>query len=207
MVGVAMFLTVILASNPGFYEQWNDRLESTNLHHVTTIQECFWPLTGERIERQVEVWFAPPNRFKACYSPPDSQQIIADGATVWTIVPDNEQALVQAQDPHLTWKDTPLGEILSAGGKNCVVDSAKIGEDPGELWMECSGFDEQGPWEKISIVIDAGGFWPSRVLLEDISGNKTTYSVLKWEEKPLTAEADTLFDVVIPSGIEVIRLD
>jgi|GEM_PF-2809600 len=208
---LSMIFILALGGSAGLaqiYDTWAIALDTSALQHVVSDQTLYWPLADQRTERTMELWFAPPNRFRVVYSKPDSQIVIADGSRIWTIVPQNEQVLFQDQDPTLSWRDTPLGELLSTDAKHCSCDSSLIDDSGGgELIIACSDFGTESPWVSIKLHVVEGEVWPSRAVLTDISENVTIYAIRSWEELPEETMNDSLFTCQIPSGYDVVSVE
>jgi len=186
--------------------EWGSGLEQGGLHHVVAMQGLYWPLTGDRLERKMELWFAPPNKLRVQYSPPDSQVIVADSEKIMNLVPENNQVLVQRQDPSATWRDTPLGRIFSLDAYPCSIDST-IQEKVPRISITCVDTTGATQFVRINLVLLENHEWPSVAVLEDISGNVTTYDILLWEDRSLSVPDDSLFCLSIPEGIEIVRID
>jgi outer membrane lipoprotein-sorting protein len=153
----------------------------------------------------MELWFSPPNRVRVTYSAPDSQLIVADGEHVWTVVPGNNQTLVQPQDPAASWRDTPLGKILSLESFAC--SSLTVGgEDPG-LCIICDNVLGKSEFTEVRLFVPESGEWPSSAQLVDISGNITSYHIIQWETRPTDILDDSLFCPAIPEGMDVVHLE
>jgi outer membrane lipoprotein-sorting protein len=184
--------------------RWTDALEA-NGQHVVATQELYWPLTDDRLTRTMEVWFLPPNLVHVTYSAPDSQLIIADGEHIWTVVPDNNQVLVQLQDPTATWRDTPLGKMLSVETFACSSTTV-CGEDAG-VSLVCTNLQGTSEFTEVKLFVPDGREWPSLARLVDISGNVTSYRILEWETPPSETLDETLFRPAVPEGMEVVHLE
>jgi len=184
---------------------WERLMEQPRVNHILATQELVWPLTGDATDRVLELWFVPPHRFRACYGPPDSHVVIADGAHIRTYVPENGQVLVQVQDPGLSWRDSPLGDFLRVDQATAGVDTV-LGGTPGHLrrWVDHTGGSQ---YAHIDVFVPAGAQWPSRARLVDICGNVTTYSLLRWERTPIPHDVDLLFVLEVPAGVEVVPID
>ncbi len=197
---------VLFCSTDSLVQEWGSRLEQGGLHHVVARQVLYWPLTGDRLERKMELWFAPPNRLRVQYSPPDSQIIVTDGENVSNLVPENNQVLVQRQDPSATWRDTPLGRIFALDAYPCSIDTIVHEELPG-ISITCVDTTGATQFVRINLLLSEDHEWPSLAKLEDISGNITTYHILLWEERSLSIPDDSLFCLSIPKGMELVKID
>jgi outer membrane lipoprotein-sorting protein len=202
---LALFLLNTACPADSLVAEWAESLETGGIHHVVATQELFWPLTGDRLTRTMELWFSPPNRVRVTYSAPDSQVVIADGEHIWTVVPDNNQTLVQLQDPEASWRETPLGKMLSLESFACSSMTV-VDEDAG-VTMTCKNVQGQSEFTTISLLLPACGAWPAEAQLVDISGNVTSYHIRLWETGPPTAVDETLFVPTIPDTMEVVHLD
>ncbi|MBN1424434.1 outer membrane lipoprotein carrier protein LolA [Candidatus Fermentibacteria bacterium] len=184
---------------------WERQIEEPLLNYVVLTQEIVWPLTGDSISRMLELWFVPPNRFKACYGEPDSQIIVADGTRLWTYAPENRQVLVQEQGSELTWRDSPLGHLLKVEPATVRTDTTLEGR-LGQLltWLDESG---ECQFTRVEAFVPFGEQWPWRARLVDVGGNSTTYSLLRWHREPASADIDGIFVLDIPRGVEIVPLD
>ncbi|MCU0612795.1 MAG: outer membrane lipoprotein carrier protein LolA [Candidatus Eisenbacteria bacterium] len=185
--------------------RWEERIEEPCVNHILARQEIVWPLTGDTTRRLLEIWFVPPSRFRACYGAPDSQVVVADGAWIRTYVPDNHQVLVQRQAPDLTWRDSPLGDFLKVDPATTDVDTVREGRR-GRLrtWVDTTG---AAPYPAIEVFVPEGEGWPSAARLVDVSGNATTYTVLRWERTRISDGADRLFALDLPPGVDAVSID
>lgn len=203
MTVALLCLSVLLADS--LQARWEALIEAPCLNHVVARQELLWPLTGDSIARTVEFWFVPPNRFRACYGQPDSQEVVADGATIRTYVPENRQVLVQTQDVAMSWRDSPLGEFLRLEPASTRADTV-MGGQRGKMrtWLDETGARQ---YVRVEAFVPEGETWPLWVRLEDIGGNTTTYTVREWERAPIPPRVADLFTLTVPAGVDAILVD
>lgn len=207
MSGVVALLVLTSTTCPvdSMISIWSERLEAAGIQHVVANQELYWPLTGDRINRIMELWFSPPNQVRVTYSAPDSQLVIADGEHIWTVVPGNNQTLVRPQDPAASWRDTPLGKMLSLESFAC--SSMTVGGDDAGLSITCDNVHGQSEFTEVKLFVPEGKDWPSNAQLVDISGNITSYHILQWETRPADTLDGTLFRPTIPEGMDIVHLE
>lgn len=200
-----VMLIAQMAAGDSLGTLWERSIEEPRLNHVVATQEIVWPLTGESISRGLELWFVPPNRFKACYGEPDSQLVVADGTRLWTYAPQNRQVLVQEQGSDLTWRDSPLGQILKVEPATVRTDTM-MDERRGRLltWIDEDGTSQ---FPRIEVFVPAGQQWPQRALLVDLGGNLTIYSLHRWDRIPTPVDVAGLFVLDVPRGVEIVPVD
>ncbi len=202
---IALVVAAAVSMADSLVARWERLMREPRLHHLVATQELRWPLTGEVLSRSLEVWFLPPNRFRATYGEPDSQIVVATGTQVRTYAPENRQILVRNQDPTLDWRDSPLGHLLNL--RPVALQADTVIADQEGLWLVWIDEERTSEYARVEVFVPRGQVLPGWARLQDIAGNLTTYSVASWVREEIPRGVDRLFTLPAPPGVEVVVLD
>jgi len=140
-----------------------------------------------------------PGRFRWTYTEPNSQLIVADGATVWVYDEDIKQ--VTAQPQSVTLGSAPIG--LLSGQRSIVSDFevTELGEESGLLWFELTPFEQDTDFNSVYIALDENGLLQAMELRDNFE-QATQIKFIDFK-KNITIDAER-FTFVPPDDADVI---
>lgn len=161
-------------------------------------------LTGESVEAHGLLAFRPPNRFRLAYTPPENQELVIVGDSLWVVMPSENQA---QRYPFRV--DAPGSEVflLFGGQDKRLSEVFEVFEEPWGTYPRALRLvprdPEPGyPLEEIRLVVGPEGF-PQRLFFREATGDNVVFEFSRLERNPADLEKDLALR--LPPGIEIIE--
>lgn len=142
-----------------------------------------------------------PGKFVWTYSSPEEQQIVADGERIWMYDKDLEQVTVNTMSDRIA--GTPLVLLMRAAPLEDSFSIKELGSAEGINWVELTPKVDSSDFEQVFIGLNAAGL--SAMELRDNFGQAT--QILFSDFKAGIELSDSLFEFVVPEGVDVIGFD
>jgi len=142
-----------------------------------------------------------PGKFVWSYFSPDEQQIVADGQRVWMYDKDLEQVTVNSIDDRVA--GTPLVLLMRAAPLSDTFLVRELGESDGIQWVELTPKKDTSDFEQVFIGLSGEDL--AAMELRDNFGQAT--QIIFSDFQAGLEFADSLFEFVVPEGVDVIGLD
>ena len=147
---------------------------------------------------QGKVWIQRPGKFRWDYEPPEAQEIVGDGETVW--IYDIELEQVTVRDQENTLGKSPAIVLAGTGNLEDNYNIEDIGTQGRFDWVNLIPKDEDSGFSEVRI-----GFEDNRLRLMELLdnlGQRTRISFVDLKEN--TPISPNVFDFVVPEGVDVI---
>jgi len=206
-LGVSLARLVPAGENPEeaglLVEKLQKRYESTQDFVSDFQQETHIRSLDRRTKGKGKLYFKRPGKMLWRYDEPKGQWVLADGKNLYYYQP--EQGQVLKSPLRSAWNsEIPLSFLLGLGSLKRDFSAILKGSAGSELQLQLLPKADQGRIGQLLLGIDAGTFDIRWAQVVDPVGNVTTvrFSGLRRD----TGLKDSLFQVKIPAGAEVVEL-
>ncbi|MFK7855220.1 MAG: outer membrane lipoprotein chaperone LolA [Granulosicoccus sp.] len=198
---VALLLTALTAQSADSLEQLDSFIKDVETFQAD-FEQTLYDVDSEPLQTSVgSIKLKRPGQFVWSYTQPDDQQIVADGERIWMYDKDLEQVTVNAIDSRV--EGTPLVLLMRSAPLDETFDIKALGEADGINWVELTPKKQTSDFELIFIGLNESGL--AAMELRDNFGQATQIRFSNFEAG--IALDDSLFEFVIPDGVDVIGFD
>lgn len=182
-----------------------DQLESF-IQDVETFEAEFeqtlYDSDSEPLQKSVgTIQLKRPGKFVWTYFSPEEQQILADGERIWLYDKDLEQVTVNTITDRIA--GTPLVLLMRAAPLEDTFLVEELGTAEGVNWVELTPKSDSSDFEQVFIGLNEDGL--AAMELRDNFGQAT--QIIFTDFKSGVALEDSLFEFVVPEGVDVIGFD
>ena len=142
-----------------------------------------------------------PGRFVWNYVTPIEQQILADGKRIWMYDKDLEQVTVNTISDRIA--GTPLVLLMRSAPIEDTFEIKELGTADGINWVELTPKVETSDFEQVFIGLNVNGL--AAMELRDNFGHAT--QIIFSDFTAGVELADSIFEFVVPEGVDVIGFD
>ena len=153
------------------------------------------------LESKGTVSFEKPNRMRWDYAPPDTQQIIGDGETLWIYQPDDKQVIKAPIDKAFQAR-TPVN-FLGGLGHLDQDFNASLEKDEAEQWVLRLVPKQDKGIGTLGLTVRKSDASIAEARIEDPLGTVTRLR-LSGEKRNVDLAAD-LFSFTPPAGVDVVK--
>lgn len=178
-----------------------ERYDSTKTMTAEFHQTVTSKTLAGTLESKGTVSFEKPNRMRWDYAPPDTQQIIGDGSTLWIYQPDDKQVIKAPIDKAFQAR-TPVN-FLSGLGHLEQDFNASMERDEAEQWVLRLVPKQDKGIGTLILSVRKSDASIAEALIEDPVGTATRLR-LSGEKRNVELAGD-LFTFTPPAGVDVVK--
>lgn len=198
---VALMLTVSTAQSADSLEQLDSFIKDVETFQAD-FEQTLYDADSEPLQTSKgSIKLKRPGQFVWSYTQPDDQQIVADGERIWMYDKDLEQVTVNTIDDRI--EGTPLVLLMRSAPLDETFDIKALGEADGISWVELTPKKQTSDFELVFIGLNEAGL--AAMELRDNFGQATQIRFSNFEAG--IALEDSLFEFVVPDGVDVIGFD
>ena len=198
---LALLLVTSTAQAGKALDQLNAFIENVDTFEAN-FEQTLYDSDSEPLTKSIgSIRIKRPGKFVWSYFSPDEQQIVADGQRVWMYDKDLEQVTVNSIDDRVA--GTPLVLLMRAAPLSDTFLVRELGESDGIQWVELTPKKDTSDFEQVFIGLSGEDL--AAMELRDNFGQAT--QIIFSDFQAGLEFADSLFEFVVPDGVDVIGLD
>ena len=165
-------------------------------------EQTLYDADSEPLQKSIgNIRLKRPGKFIWTYFSPDEQQIVADGERIWMYDKDLEQVTVNTIDDRIA--GTPLVLLMRAAPLGDTFLIKELGQSDGINWVELTPKATSSDFEQVFIGMKGTDL--AAMELRDNFGQAT--QIIFTEFQAGIEFSDSLFEFVVPDGVDVIGFD
>ncbi len=165
-------------------------------------EQTLYDADSEPLQKSIgNIRLKRPGKFIWTYFSPEEQQIVADGERIWMYDKDLEQVTVNTIDDRIA--GTPLVLLMRAAPLGDSFTINELGQSDGINWVELTPKATSSDFEQVFIGMKGTDL--AAMELRDNFGQAT--QIIFTEFQAGIEFSDSLFEFVVPDGVDVIGFD
>ncbi len=198
---LALLLVASTAQAGKALDQLNAFIENVDTFEAN-FEQTLYDSDSEPLRKSIgSIRIKRPGKFVWSYFSPEEQQIVADGQRVWMYDKDLEQVTVNSIDDRVA--GTPLVLLMRAAPLSDTFLVRELGDSEGIQWVELTPKKDTSDFEQVFIGLSGEDL--AAMELRDNFGQAT--QIIFSDFQAGLDFADSLFEFVVPDGVDVIGLD